>query len=63
MILTGTTQKGKNVIQRDGNAWIVVRSSASVICFGGDAGFLIQPIDQPEKSRWIREVGDEHFVF
>lgn len=63
MLLKGKTQKGKNVIQRDGNTWIVVRSSASLPCFNGDSGFLIQPIDCPEKARWIREKNDVDFNF
>jgi hypothetical protein len=63
MLLKGKSQKGKNVIQRDGSVWIVVRSSASVQCFNGDSGFLIQPIDSPDKSRWIREKNDADFIF
>ena len=66
MILTGKTQKGKNIIQRDGKAWKVIRSSASLECFNGDAGFLIEPIDGDDlvdQSRWIREVNDENFSF
>lgn len=63
MLLKGKTQKGKNVVQRDGAVWVVVRSSASLPCFNGDSGFLVQPIDNPEKSRWIREVNDTDFEF
>lgn len=62
MILQAKTLKGKNILRRDGDQWIVVRSSASLQCFNGDSGFLIESIKN-QNSRWIREKNDADFNF
>ena len=64
MILKGKTQKGKNVVQRDGAEWRIERADPSVACFDGRPGLFIVPVGHVEPSRatrWIEPNNDEHF--
>ena len=66
MILKGKTQKGRNVIQRDGKRWEVKRMSSHVLCFDGRPGWLIAPVSTTagcsRQWRWIETRNDANFT-
>jgi hypothetical protein len=63
MILVGKTNKGKNVVQRDGAEWSIIRTETNCICFNGQPGTFIEPVtgDKARASRWIQFPFDPDF--
>ena len=64
LTLIGKTQKGKNVIARDGKDWQIVKSCDFVPCLGNKPGLLITPKGKKRLSRgsrWIETNGGNDF--
>jgi len=62
--LKGRTQKGKNVVQRDGSEWWTCGARARVQCLDNGPGLLIAPkgcTRAHRAARWIAPDGGEHF--
>ena len=62
--LKGKTQKGKNVVQRDGSEWWACGASVKVQCLDNGPGLIIAPINCSRghrAARWIKPDGGEHF--
>jgi hypothetical protein len=63
MRLRGKTNRGKNVVQRDGSFWCLIQNNPSVICFNGRPGLFIVPAGEGKlsASRWIETHNDPDF--
>jgi len=59
IILTPKTRKGKNIILRDGNEFVLLEIRENVPCLRGGTGLFILP---PNKNfRWVNKKDDENF--
>lgn len=61
MKLRGKTNRGKNVIQRDGMFWRIIQNNPSVVCFNGRPGLFIAPQGNISGARWIETHNDADF--
>lgn len=59
--LRGKTQKGKNRIRELGEEWVIVLLRNRVLFSNELNWMLIQPVLNPEKSRWIKQQNDNDF--
>jgi hypothetical protein len=62
IILISKTKKGRDIIHRDGDRFIILEESKNVACFGG-LGMLIKPLDDQDTRhiRWIQLPIDKNF--
>ena len=63
IVLTAKTKKGKEIIKRLGDEWVVDRCT-KVYAFGGELGMFVCPLSDRwnlDKSRWIRQENDLDF--
>lgn len=69
MKLLPKTHKAKNKIHEAGtDQWRIIQASESVICLGGAAGLLIEPVVKNGglalgKRRWILKLNDPDFDY
>lgn len=59
--LRGKTQKAKNRVKELGEDWVVAFSQTRVMFSAEENWYLIYPISNPDKVRWIKQVNDQNF--
>ena len=55
VILIAKNKRQKQLIKEFGNIWVLVEERESVQVLNNNKGFLIHPINKPDRIRWVTE--------